>query len=277
MKNITILAFFIALLSWANIGFGQVKFNLKYLPEQDLYQVYFLSEVLWEAPYNKIASAQVSIKVPTGEFEVTEVTSLVNGLRFEANSRYNSPDEDPDYDYISFGLQNLGTDAMLFEKEKMLPVFSFRNARGCNGLVSLVDNKQNLFMPPNSRNANIANHIVVFGAKGEAYSGNLENEPVGCSLSTSTEIIDKEKSILTLYPNPASEVVNLNLFWKAKRDATIVTLRDADGRIIQEFNLELVNGINTLKIPISDYAGGIYSVEVQGKDTALFDRFIKIK
>ena len=152
---------------------AQVQFKLVLLEEGETYQVSMIPEKSWQHPYNITSTAQVTVKVPTNSFEVRDLTSLQVGVEWQDNSRSDAPNEAPAVDYISFGLGTLGTVDFSYEAGVEVPLFQFKNALPCQGSVSLMDNSEDPFMAPNSRRANVGNSITIFGARGEAYKGNV--------------------------------------------------------------------------------------------------------
>ena len=100
----------------------------------------------------------------------------------------------------------LGTVAFNYEAGVELPLFTFKNALPCQGTVGLMDNSEDPFMAPNSRSANVGNSITIFGARGEAYLGNLAafaEIPCQGNFSTSIEKEEIIAEVLKVYPNPA--------------------------------------------------------------------------
>lgn len=113
-------------------------------------------------PQNTTSTAQVTIKVPTGGFEVTNFQSLTPGASFEQNSRSNAPSEAPEFDYIVFGLTTLGTRTIEYTEGVKIPLFSFENSGTCTGnQVLFMENFIDPFYPPNSENANANQQITV--------------------------------------------------------------------------------------------------------------------
>ncbi|GIV31572.1 MAG: hypothetical protein KatS3mg029_0923 [Saprospiraceae bacterium] len=74
---------------------GQVKFKVKLLPDNSTYQVLLKPETTWNPPFNSVPSAQVTIVVPSGGFNVGTVTSLKGN--WAHNDTITSPAENPGY------------------------------------------------------------------------------------------------------------------------------------------------------------------------------------
>lgn len=128
------------------------------------YQVSLIPDTTWLSPNDRTSTAQVTIAVPTGGFEVDNMVNLREGVVFSANTRYNAPLENPTVDYISFGLNSIETTGIPYQKGIKVPLFTFSNSGTCSeGTIALVDSQFDPFLPPNSANANIANHLTVSG------------------------------------------------------------------------------------------------------------------
>jgi len=136
--------------------------------ENGLFTVSLLSDTTLSFPSNITSTAQIVVKAPTGGFTVDSLTNLVSGVVFSDNSRSDAPAEAPDFDYISFGLDTRGTQAITYEKGVKVPLFSFKNSATCtDGSVTLMDNATDPFLN-NSSNANVNQQITVSGTGSDA-------------------------------------------------------------------------------------------------------------
>jgi len=130
--------------------------------DNGVFTVSVISEQTIPVPQNTTSTAQVTLKVPTGGFEVTNFQSLTPGASFEQNSRSNAPMEEPTFDYIVFGLTTLGTRTIEYTAGVKIPLFSFENGGTCTGnQVLFMENFIDPFYPPNSENANANQQITV--------------------------------------------------------------------------------------------------------------------
>ncbi len=128
------------------------------------YIVSLIPDTTWVFPFNIVGTAQVTIKVPTGGFIVGDITNLIDGVSFAKGSRDNSPTEDPNFDYLSFGLSSQGTTRIPFQKGQKVNLFSFKNTGICpGGTLSLMDNLTDPFSPPNSKQTNPGQQMTVSG------------------------------------------------------------------------------------------------------------------
>ena len=145
-----------------------VDFQIEKMPSGE-FQVSIDPSVTYTAPNNITSTAQVTIKVPTASgtntgFLVEDFQNVLPSVLFAETGRQNSPDEDPMFDYISFGLQTMGTSGISYESGVKVPLFTFRNGGTCEELpVTLMANQNDPFFPPNSANANVGQQITVAG------------------------------------------------------------------------------------------------------------------
>lgn len=147
-------------------GTGMQNTDCKYTYVLDanngVFTVSVISDQTIPVPQNTTSTAQVTLKVPTGSFEVTNFQSLTPGASFEQNSRSNAPQEAPEFDYIVVGLTTLGTRTIEYTAGVKIPLFSFENGGTCTGdQVLFMENFTDPFYPPNSENANANQQITV--------------------------------------------------------------------------------------------------------------------
>ena len=127
-----------------------------------IFTVSLLSNQTIKSPFNTTATAQVTLKVPTGNFQVANLQNLIEGVEFNENGRSNAPSEAPTFDYIVFGLASIGTRNITYTKDTKIPLFSFANSGECTGeLIYLMENFSDAFYPPNSQKANVSQQITV--------------------------------------------------------------------------------------------------------------------
>ena len=165
-----------------------VDYELRKLPDGS-FQVGLRSTVSYSGPDAVTSTAQVTIKVPTtpaGQtgFQVSNLTTIPQFVSFAETARHNAPVEDPDHDYISFGLQTLGTPGIPYEAGVFTPLFTFENGGSCTGLpVMLMDNETDPFAPPNSVSANAGQQLTVSGYGDEVlpvcvFTANTDDCPI---------------------------------------------------------------------------------------------------
>lgn len=243
---------------------AQVRFQLELLPDNETYLVSLVPEVNWGVPDNYTATAQVTLKVPTGQFNTTQFTNLQSGVVWSPNSKVDHPGEAPDYDYISIGLTSLGTSVLTYQVGQTLPLFSFKNAYGCTGKIALVDNGTDAFMPPNSKKVNIGNQITTLGARGEAYIGVVGTGEVTCVTVATTAPTVLEPTI-SVSPNPATERIFVVVNWPGSGPENVdFTLRTITGQMMQRVEKQLTPGVNRFEWPLHDITPGVYQLQMEG-------------
>jgi Bacterial Ig-like domain len=147
------------------------------------YTVSLISHTDWSGTDAIVGTAQVTIKVGTAfpinggsipnttdVFTVTDLTMLVPGVNWTLNSRYNSPNEDPWFDYLSFGMTTYGSNLVPFVNGDTVPLFRFKNTGICNDLLTTGGDSVRLmpivgdpFAWPNQLNANVGQQLSVSG------------------------------------------------------------------------------------------------------------------
>jgi len=254
---------------------GQVWFKLDLLEDKETYQISLVSQENWSLPNNITSTGQITIKAPTLELEITDFESVNPLLQWEYNSRFNAPDESSDFDYFSFGLEKSSRD-FVYEKEEEIPIIRFKNANGCSDFVSLIDNTLDPYFYSKSKAVNIGNQLTVVGARGNAYMGIKGEKMVKCK----KVIIKKEHFIddYNIYPNPASDLIHLDLNWKESGQNGSIYIRDNSGKMVIVDKQRLEKGINKFSMNIGNLTGGIYYIEVlsEGGESIPMDRFVKI-
>lgn len=257
---------------------AQVQFKMDYNKETERYTVAVVPMASYQNPQNITGTGQVTIKVPTNNFDPVDILNLLNGMYWEANSRNNSPAEAPGYDYISFGLTIQGIAFPEYQEGVELPLFSFQNAFGCSGQIELVDNFNDPFMPPNSQSANVGNTLTILGAGGDGYGGILGSGIVNCDES-GTVLDAKEEIGLSSYrvfPNPAIDFVNVEIKWEGAATDALIQVVDAAGREVMSSPVAIAGGKNIQKLQVNELAPGNYFINLKGEDWKLgLDRFTK--
>jgi hypothetical protein len=81
-------------------------------------------------------------------------------------------------------------------------------------------------------------------------------------------------SIAAMYPNPAFNMINIDLNI-AKTEKTSIQLLDMTGRLVREFNVTLEKGFATHSIDLASIAKGQYMIRIPLSNTVLLSKFIK--
>jgi hypothetical protein len=268
MKNIKKIVFAALLLSaFCREATAQIEFKIQHLSNSEYYTISAVSDADYPVPNNMISTAQVTIKVPTGGFEVGEIQNLYNTGHWRVNGRCNAPtirSASSNFDYIYFGLENIGSTAFPFKKGQETVLFAFKAAGVCTGEVSLMDNQSDEFRSPNAMRINVGNQITILGKGGDAYVGNRSDGQIAdCFERTLT---DKATDGIVIMPNPVAgntftfALTNPNL----TAMAADVWLYDMAGRAVffQKINFEA--GFNQKEVSIETFPIGVYQLAVFG-------------
>ncbi len=276
MKNffkIIIAAAIVA--GWGSAATAQVQFKIERMHNSTYFMVSAVPDVNYESPMNIVATAQVTVKVPTGKFKMPEIVNLSAAGQWQVNGRSDAPKEAPEFDYLYFGLKNLGTTAFKFQKGKDTPLFMLKAGDVCDVKIQLVDNAADPFFGKNSMRANIGNQITILGAEGDAWSGNLNGGFCECFVEETPEIGAGE---ILIFPNPVNGPTVTYAFTKDEKDnATCdLILYDMAGRRIFFQKLEPKNGYNEYTLDVSMYPIAVYQMEIWGlKLRSMYQEIIK--
>ncbi|MDD3740406.1 MAG: T9SS type A sorting domain-containing protein [Bacteroidales bacterium] len=97
-------------------------------------------------------------------------------------------------------------------------------------------------------------------------------------LVTSEDITDiddiKSKTGLNLYPNPVSDILNLELFTETN-EIIEISILNISGQIVSKETYEIYGGLNNFTIDVSDYQGGMYFMHINGSSKFETIRFVK--
>ena len=143
----------------ATVSAQSVQFKVELLPDGITYRVSVKPSVTWTAPNNTVLGAQVTVLVPTGAFQVTNVIGI-NGA-WTSTPKISAPAENPAFDYFVFYMQN--SPAMPLTANVETPLFTFQRSGACSGAVELINNNLDAFMPPNSLSLNVGNDFTTVG------------------------------------------------------------------------------------------------------------------
>jgi hypothetical protein len=72
-------------------------------------------------------------------------------------------------------------------------------------------------------------------------------------------------STVSIYPNPAKDVLNIDLF-ATRTQNTSIKLMDMSGRLVKQIQLRSEAGMNQVKVDLRELAEGIYTVQVIAND-----------
>lgn len=96
------------------------------------------------------------------------------------------------------------------------------------------------------------------------------------ALSPITGLLNRSKDFgttVTVYPNPAKEVVNISYTNQTAQEVT-VTLFDLAGKAVYNNTVQGVSGLNNIAVPTQEVGQGIYMVKISGNSGASFSKVI---
>ncbi|MCP4120503.1 MAG: T9SS type A sorting domain-containing protein [Bacteroidetes bacterium] len=257
---------------------AQVQFKLTYQEMEGNYLVSIVSSETWASPYNLTGTGQITMKVPSGKFEPVNVINLQEGVQWSFNARSNNPEEAPSFDYLSLGLLTIGTKDLTYEAGEELPLLTFENKFGCTGPIYLMDNQQDPFLPPNSKNVNVGNQLSILGAGGNAYTGNISSGVFCESKTTSAEdLFTREDMGLSIYPNPFSSFLKIGFNWQKASERANIVIYDNRGTQVFSYAVELNPGLNSYRLKPGAIPSGVYWMTLEGADWQIeLDTVVKV-
>lgn len=274
MKKIAITAFIIAALQTGIEA--QVQYKVERLPNSRYYMVSAISDATYANPMNMVSTAQVTLKVPAGGFKVGAIQPF--NTRWSLNGRVNSPQENPDFDYVNFGLRDLGTSLLSFKKGETIPLFAFEASGGCEGEVALIDNKTDVLTTRNASKINVGNQMTILGAGGDAWKGNV----AGVSKADCFEMTAAEKALskgkLMVMPNPVVDELTITFVRNEKdgKEGTI-SFYDASGKRVLSEKKQFNEGLNEYHFDLSAFTAGAYQMEIEGLHrNRVIEKIVKI-
>lgn len=271
---------------------AQVKFLLDYNARTSEYTVSMMPERTWTSPNNKTATGQVTLKATTGQFVVKDIVSHVEDTDWVVSGKVTTPVESPKYDYHFFRLRTPGLTEMPYRAFRPTKLFTFVLEANCAREVMLVSNKEDAFLPPNSRSVNIGNSLGVLGANGEAYIGNISDMPIFCPYAdppktdtdsgnkviTKTPLVTPLIDKTLLYPNPTANEVQVTLNWLGTKGKKEIIAYNTAGELVRFFQQDFQTGSNTFLLDISDFDNGIYNFQVVDEQQSLtLGKVIKVQ
>jgi len=82
-------------------------------------------------------------------------------------------------------------------------------------------------------------------------------------------IWDNDGNSVTMYPNPTTDVLNIDLF-ATEASTTSVRISDMSGRTVKSVLLKSVTGMNNVTISLAELANGLYTVQIFTNDKLSF-------
>ena len=126
-----------------------------------------------------------------------------------------------------------------------------------NGTIALTMNHQSPVMGRNYYRLN------ALDAEGHTMMSNV-----------ATAVFNGTSDVLTVFPVPATDWVDLN-YEAAESGFATIQLMDAQGRLMMQSDKELVAGAQTIRMNLNGYAAGLYFVQIQTQRGTLRTQLLK--
>jgi len=81
--------------------------------------------------------------------------------------------------------------------------------------------------------------------------------------------------VVTTYPNPARDMLYMDI--KGMEGMAYITITDATGKVVANYNENLLNSETTLNYSVANFAQGIYFLNIHNNDTVITKKFIVTK
>jgi len=269
-RNIYVmLAFLLFNLGGVTNSSAQLYTKLQWMPNDNHWGVFVKADSSIQPTRNiLLGSGQLTVVVPTG-FKLGEMQSHMGS--WIENARANAPIENPEKDYISFGIQLSESINQLGNNREAL-ILTFNEASGACPPTSLnLIEADDPFVAasPNSLNTNPGNDLQMIDI-GNArsiyrYEGNYALNNGNCNMeenvTTSLDELDN-RQIINIFPNPFEEEVTFEVLQRNSKANLQLLIQDNMGKIIHQ--QQLID--SHLKINISA-APALYIYQIMDLDS----------
>ncbi|MBK9018051.1 MAG: immunoglobulin domain-containing protein [Saprospiraceae bacterium] len=141
---------------------AQIELKLQLEADGQTYTVIARPQTDLLPPLDNIThSAQVAIVVPTGSFELEGLQNHTG--QWQLTNLVQHPIENPGADYALFSLSAATAD-FVYEAGQAMPLFSFKNKKGCTGALEIMHPVTDPFLPPNALGLNVKSEFIIEGA-----------------------------------------------------------------------------------------------------------------
>lgn len=254
-------------LFFLTISYAQLYTKLQWMPEDNHWGVFVRADSSVQPTRNiLLGSGQLTVVVPTG-FQIGEMTSYMGS--WIENARANKPVEQPEKDYVSFGVQLSEPVTQLGTSDEAL-VLTFSATDGeCPGSLYLIERDDPFVMEsPNSLNTNPGNDLQMIdignGASIYRYNGNYAKDNWNCDMeeqiTTSIENFEHEPTI-QVFPNPFDGRINFELLNRNSLSDLQITIQDNLGKIVHRQIMKENNLVMDLQVVPALYIYQIIDLE----------------
>jgi len=253
-------------LSWVFTNLmAQVNFSLSLLSDQETYLVSMIPTKSIANPMNTTSNIQVVLKVPLDKpFSASELQSQVSGIDWTDNAIQDHRGPGENYALCAFVMVQNSTKSLVFESGVEQPLFTFKNGEtGCVGAISLPDNQDYIVKKAVARGHNFTQNITVLGARGNAYTG-VVNQVANCNVALTTNL--EEITIvegLKAWPVPTSNDLTIEWTNPESYESLQLDLINATGQLLQSQQLDPSQGLKNTKLAIAGYSAGLYNFRLR--------------
>lgn len=232
------LALLFMTLSFSTTSYAQLYTKLQWMPDDNLWGVFVKTDTTIQPSQNIIlGSGQVTVVAPN-DFEVTNMTSYMGS--WIQNARVNGPIENPEKDYISFGIRLSEAVSELGVYEEVLILTFSTTDSECPGSLYLIEEDDPFVSTtPNSMNTNPGNDLQMVDIGKDRsiyqYKGNYDLTAWNCGdpANVTTSLKDfQRKQLVKVFPNPFHKELVFELIDHKNTTNFQVQLRDNLGRLI---------------------------------------------
>ncbi|MEM6319864.1 MAG: gliding motility-associated C-terminal domain-containing protein [Bacteroidota bacterium] len=244
------LLFILLFLSFGATLSAQVEGKIILLPDNKTYQVSVIPVTSLSAAFSITNSAQITLVAPTGGFELTRLRGITGDWMISGFAK--SPSENHSADYYSVQLNSPLTDVVYTANEEII-LFTFENSAICVGDVSIIDDNNDPFLPPNSQFLNVGNLFTIRGiGPVNAYQGSAVGsascpEPLAATASATVGSLNCSDDVTTM-------VVDIQ---GGEAPFTIIYTNNETGVV----DSVVSNQINT-PVTLQNISGGDYTIEI---------------
>lgn len=231
---------------------ANVEFNIQ---EHDgIVSIAMVPNTTFEGMHAFTSTAQVTVVAPAGKVEISNFQNVSGN--WSNNSTVRAPQENPNFDYFTFGLLNLGTADIAYQANEPTVLFTFENKGACVGTIELMETSDP-FMTPNSQRINVGNQVTLLGAGNRnAWSSNNGIVEVECNVSESDLETDQTPVAATAPLDMGSE---LSKYMTSMVVPTTFTPNN-DG-VNDQLTIKGLNSIFATEVSIFDQAGNLVYVQ----------------
>jgi chitodextrinase len=94
-------------------------------------------------------------------------------------------------------------------------------------------------------------------------------------ITTVDKAINNQGHETVVYPNPAADQVNIDIFISEENTPSSIQVLDMSGRVVRQMNVQTATGVNTISVDIRDLSNGMYTLLMYQNANLLFTSKVK--